>query len=111
MHSLTDCTAKHLFSPKPHVWLRVTLSLVLVLLLAASCKTLLAQENFLVATSDGMLNLFDLTSYSQLQTVRTGYPFAYSLVPSPNPRLAFVPAFGIVADTSIGRRVGTIPIT
>ena len=67
-----------------------------------------AQENFLVSTEDGVLSLYDLASYAKLQSVRSAYPYAYSLVPSPNPRLAFVPGEGIVADLSIARQVAMI---
>lgn len=110
MNSLDDCTAIRSNSCNSSARFSKTISLVLVLVLAAYCLPLLAQENVLVATTDGMLSLFDLASYAPLETVRTGYSFAYSLVPSPNPRLAFVPALGIVTDLSIGRRAGTIPI-
>ncbi len=74
------------------------------------CRPIAAQESFLVSTSDGFLSLYDLASYTPLQMVRIGYPGASSLVASPNPRLAFVAASGIVADMSVARQVGTIPI-
>lgn len=88
--------------------LRVSwIPLLVLLLLAISCQFASAQENFLVSTVDGELSLFDLTSYAQLQTVRSAYSYAYSVVPSPDPRLAFVPGSGTVADLSIARQVGS----
>lgn len=69
-----------------------------------------AQENYLVATDDGTLSLYDLTNNTWIGSGKI-MPLPYSVVPGPNNRLAFVtPATGYatVVDTSIGKVVARL---
>ena len=71
---------------------------------------LAAQENFLVATQDGTLSLYDLASNSLLASFQ-GNPLTYTIVAGPNNRLAFSAGgagYGAVVDTSIGRNVSSL---
>ena len=90
--------------------LLVSTKLVMVLISLACCSSLLGQENFLVATQDGTLSLYDLTTYMLIESFQGG-PFTYTMTAGPNPRLAFSAGgagFGAAIDTTIGRNVATL---
>jgi hypothetical protein len=73
----------------------------------ASCCSLLAQENFLVATLDGTFSLYDLASLSLLESFQSA-PITYTMASGPNPRLAYTAsggAWGVPIDTTIGRDI------
>lgn len=86
---------------------RVAITALLCLLLTASCSNLLAQENFLVATQDGTFSLYDLTSFTLLESFQSA-PYTYTLAAGPNPRLAYSAGgagWGVPVDTTIGHDI------
>ncbi len=86
---------------------RFAFAMLLCLLAAAFCQSLAAQENFLVVTQDGVVNLVDLTTYSPIESTQND-PFTYTVSASPNNRLAFMAgggAYGSAFDTSIERAI------
>ena len=94
----------------PTRWLRRSAKVAVILISLACCSSMLAQENFLVATQDGTLSLYDLTSYSPLESFQSG-PFTYTIVAGPNNRLAFSAGgagYGAAVDTTIGRGITSL---
>lgn len=76
-------------------------------MLLTACGTLLAQENFLVATQDGTLSLYDLTSLSLLESFQSA-PLTYTIASGLNPRLAYSAGgsgYGVATDTTIRRDI------
>jgi len=80
---------------------------LLLSILALCSLSVVAQENFLVVTEDGTLSLYDMTSYSLLESFQNE-PSTYTVTPSLNNRLAFMAGgagYGTVVDMSIGRAI------
>lgn len=76
------CTPSRSFPTRPQTCCSVTIIMLLALLLTASSRTLIAQENFLVATQDGTFSLYDLATTSLLETFQSSPSFT----PSPPDR-------------------------
>ncbi len=87
------------------------LGLALVLGLSVMlCRPLVAQENFLVATQDGVLSLYDLATYSPIESFQNE-PFTYTVTASANQRLAFMAGgsgYGSAVDMTIGRAITSL---
>ena len=91
------------FSGRVQFWNRIGLPILVAVLLSLSCRTLLAQENFLVATQDGTMSLYDLATTSLIESFRSG-PLTYTMVAGPNNRVAFSAGgtgYGFAVDTTI----------
>src|SRR6185312_9437883 len=79
--------------------------LAIVLCTLALCLPAVAQGNYIVGTTDGILSLYDLTTNLSITTIKgTGVS---SLLPGPNNRLAFAPkgTYLSVLDTTIQREI------
>jgi IPT/TIG domain len=101
--SLRHSASTHAPSARQQARYRVTIIMFLAALLTASCQTSVAQENYLVATQDGVLSLYDLATNSLLESFQSG-PLTYTIVAGPNNRLAFSAGgsgYGLAVDTSI----------
>ena len=104
------CTPSRSFPTRPQTCCSVTIIMLLALLLTASSRTLIAQENFLVATQDGTFSLYDLATTSLLETFQSS-PLIYTLAAGPNPRLAYSAGgggYGLAIDASIGRDIARL---
>ena len=104
------CTPNHSFPAKPQARRSATIIMLLALLLTASSRTLVAQENFLIATQDGTFSLYDLTSLSLLESFQSG-PLTYTITAGPNPRLAYSAGgsgYGLAIDSTIGRDIARL---
>ena len=103
----TDKPFPHATRTNSRAVLQIALLLSLCLML---CPLLVAQENFLVVTQDGVFSLYDLATNSLIESFK-GSPFTYTVASSPNNRLAFAAGgggYGSVVDTSISRTVTSL---
>ncbi len=90
---------------------RLVLGIWVVLIVCLMlCQSLVAQENFLVATEDGVLSLYDLATYSPIESFQNE-PFTYTVTSSPNQRLAFMAGgsgYGSAVDMTIERAITSL---
>ena len=85
-------------------------TIVLTVLVAALGAHAVAQESYLVSTQDGVVSMYDLATNSFVTSTKLSGP-SFNMVPSPNPRLAFVSVLSnhySVVDTTLNREMARI---
>ena len=106
-----DAESSYFIVLMPNVRLRsICFALLVCIGLAVLAQPGLAQESYLVSTSDGVVSMYDLATNTFVTSTKLSGN-SFNMVPAANPRLAFVSvltSYYAVVDTTLNREVARI---